>query len=170
MMKRIDPYILDESVFRLLDKDWMLITAGEKVNFNTMTASWGGFGIIWNKPVTFIFVRPQRFTFQFLEQYEWFTLCFFGKGYRDILNFCGSRSGRDTDKIAQTRLVPIETKKQNIYFEGARLVFECRKLYYQDLQPGHFLDQNIESNYPGKDYHRMYFGKIENCWIQEDNG
>jgi len=170
MINNIDPYKIDESVFRLLDKDWMLITAGVAGHFNTMTASWGGFGILWHQPVAFIFVRPNRYTFQFLEQYAWFTLCFFGSGYKDVLNFCGSRSGRDTDKIAKTGLIPEETDNGNIYFQGARLVFECRKLYYQDLQPSHFLDHKIESNYPGKDYHRMYFGKIENSWIIEVNG
>lgn len=170
MMKRIDPYHADESVFRLLDKDWMLITAGNAGHFNTMTASWGGFGILWNQPVAYIFVRPSRFTFQFLEQYECFTLCFFGPDYRDILNFCGSRSGKDTDKIAETGLIPVETAKGNIWFQDARLVFECTKLYFQDLQPGNFLHSKIESNYPLKDYHRMYIGKIENSWIKEDNG
>jgi flavin reductase (DIM6/NTAB) family NADH-FMN oxidoreductase RutF len=170
MMTIIDPNSIDESVFRLLDKDWMLITAGQSSHFNTMTASWGGFGILWHQPVAFIFVRPPRYTYQFLEQYDWFTLCFFGKGFRDILNYCGSRSGRDFDKIAKTGLVPLETGKGNIYFKDARLVFECRKVYYHDLLPGHFLDPKIESNYPSKDYHRMYIGKIENSWILHDNG
>jgi flavin reductase (DIM6/NTAB) family NADH-FMN oxidoreductase RutF len=169
MMKIIDPYNIDESVFRLLDKDWMLITAGDKDHFNTMTASWGGFGIMWNQPVAFIFVRPPRYTFQFLEQYERFTLCFFGQGFRDILNFCGSKSGKNTDKIAHTGLIPAVTENGSIFFQGARLVFECRKLYYHDLQPDHFLDPKIESNYPRKDYHRMYLGKIEKSWIMEDN-
>lgn len=168
-MKNINPYFLDESVFRLIDKDWMLITAGDLSHFNTMTASWGGFGIIWNKPVAYIFVRPTRFTFQFLEHYDWFTLCFFGPGYRNMLNFCGSRSGRDTDKIAETGLESRETAKGNIWFQQARLVFECRKIYYQDVQPDNFLDSKINSNYPLKDYHRMYFGIIENIWIKEDN-
>jgi len=169
-MKRIDPYNIDESVFRLLDKDWMLITAGVSGHFNTMTASWGGLGILWHQPVAFIFVRPQRYTYQFLEQYEWFTLCFFGHGFRKILNFCGSRSGRNTDKIAETGLLPMETEKGNIYFQGARLIFECRKIYFQDIQPSLFLDPKIELNYPAKDYHRMYIGKVENSWIKEDNG
>ncbi len=168
-MKIIDPYAINESVFRLLDKDWMLITSGTGGHFNTMTASWGGFGIIWNQPVAFIFVRPTRYTFTFLEKYDWFTLCFFGKGYRKILNFCGSKSGKDVDKIAGTGLIPMETERGNIFFKGARLVFECRKLYCQDLQPGNFLDPKIDSNYPLKDYHRMYFGKIENSWKFDDN-
>jgi flavin reductase (DIM6/NTAB) family NADH-FMN oxidoreductase RutF len=170
MMIKIDPYKLDESVFRLLDKDWMLITAGKKGHVNTMTASWGGFGILWNKPIAIIFVRPPRFTFQFLEQYEWFTLSFFGPGFKKALNYCGTKSGRDTNKISNAGLNIEETEKGNIYFQEARLVFECRKLYYQDLEPGHFLDPAIESNYPLKDYHRMYFGKIENSWLKEDAG
>jgi flavin reductase (DIM6/NTAB) family NADH-FMN oxidoreductase RutF len=168
-MKSIDPYNIDESVFRLIDKDWMLITAGRTGHFNTMTASWGGFGILWNLPIAYIFVRPQRFTYEFLEQYESFTLCFFGPGHRKMLNFCGSRSGRDTDKIAKTGLIPVETKNGNIWFQDARLVFECHKIYFQDLQPANFLDPKIQNNYPLKDYHRMYFGKIENSWIKEDN-
>jgi flavin reductase (DIM6/NTAB) family NADH-FMN oxidoreductase RutF len=168
MMKKIDPYHIDESVFRLLDKDWMLITAGKAGHFNTMTASWGGFGIIWNEPVAYIFVRPQRFTYQFLEQYAWFTLCFFGPGHRKMLNYCGSRSGKDKDKIKETGLIPQETAKGNIWFHDSRLVFECRKLYYQDLEPGNFLDSEIISNYPANDFHRMYFGKIENSWIKEE--
>jgi len=168
-MKLIDPYHIDESVFRLLDKDWMLITAGVTGHFNTMTASWGGFGIIWNQPVAFIFVRPPRYTYEFLEKYNWFTLSFFGAGFKDALNFCGSKSGRNIDKVAATGLVPVETDKGNIYFKDARLVFECRKIYFQDLQAVNFLDPGIERNYPKKDYHRMYFGKVENSWIMDEN-
>jgi len=167
-MKIIDPYNLDESVFRLLDKDWMLITSGNESNFNTMTASWGGFGILWDLPMAFIFVRPQRYTYQFLEQNDWFTLTFFGPGYRKVLNFCGSRSGRDVDKIASTGLIPKTTESGNIYFEGARLVFECRKMYYQDLDPVNFLDKRIINKYPSGDYHRMYFGRIEKCLLAEN--
>jgi flavin reductase (DIM6/NTAB) family NADH-FMN oxidoreductase RutF len=166
-MKLISPYDINESVFHLLDKDWMLITAGKDGHFNTMTASWGGFGIIWNQPMAFIFVRPPRYTYQFLEQYEMFTLSFFGPGYRKALNFCGSRSGRDVDKMAETGLSPVVSEKGNIYFREARLIFECRKIYFQDICPENFLDQKIESNYPEKDYHRMYFGKIENCRIED---
>ena len=166
-MKLIDPYHIDESVFRLLDKDWMLITAGVTGHFNTMTASWGGFGILWNQPVAFIFVRPPRYTFRFLEEYNGFTLCFFNEEYRDVLNFCGSKSGRDTDKMGNSGLSPHETASGNIYFKEARLVIECQKIYYQDLQPGNFLNPVIESNYPKKDYHRMYIGRIEKILIKD---
>jgi len=166
-MKLIDPYDFNESVFRLLDKDWMLITAGETGKFNMMTASWGGFGILWHQPVAFIFVRPPRYTYQFLEEYDSFTLCFFGEEYRNVLNFCGSKSGRNADKMGNSGLSPMKTESGNIYFKEARQVIECRKIYYQDLQPGSFLDPVIESNYPKKDYHRMYIGRIEKILIKD---
>ena len=164
-IKSIDPYSLDESVFRLLDKDWMLITAGNKDDFNTMTASWGGFGILWNKSVAFIFVRPNRFTYQFLEKNEYFTLSFLHPGHRKALNYCGAHSGRDVDKIAETGLKIRETRKGNIYFKESRIVMECRKIYFQDLEPSNFIDRKIDLNYPKMDYHRLYIGEVENCWI-----
>ena len=160
-MKSINPYDLNESVFRLLDKDWMLITAGKKGDFNTMTASWGGFGILWHQPVAFIFVRPTRYTHQF------FFLCFFERKYRKALNYCGNHSGRDVDKIRATGLVPGNTIKGNIFFTQARLILECRKLYYDDIEPEHFIEENIQNNYPLKDYHRLYVGRVENCWYNE---
>jgi flavin reductase (DIM6/NTAB) family NADH-FMN oxidoreductase RutF len=169
-MKLADPNKIDESVFRLLDKDWMLITAGVAGKFNTMTASWGGFGILWNQPVAYIFVRPPRFTYRFLEENDRFTLSFFDERFRDALNYCGSHSGKDVDKMVETGLIPLITESGNIFFQGSRLVFECCKLYFHDLDPAKFLDKGIEKNYPKKDYHRMYIGKIENCWITEDGG
>jgi flavin reductase (DIM6/NTAB) family NADH-FMN oxidoreductase RutF len=166
-MALIDPYNLNESVFRLLDKDWMLITAGKTDRFNMMTASWGGFGILWNQPVSYIFVRPTRYTYKFIEENESFTLNFFGPGYRKILNFCGSRSGREVDKINMPGLTPVESDTGSIYFSEARIVMECRKIYFHDIKSENFIDLKIESHYPKKDYHRMYIGKIENIWIMD---
>lgn len=166
-MKIIDPYHLDESVFRLLDKDWMLITAGGKEEFNTMTASWGGFGILWNKPVSFIFVRPTRHTYLFTEKFDRFSLCFFDKRYRKALNYCGSHSGRDVDKVQATGLSPDVTENGVVFFKESRLILECRKLYLHDLDPQLFLDESIIRNYPKEDYHRMYIGQIENSWYND---
>jgi flavin reductase (DIM6/NTAB) family NADH-FMN oxidoreductase RutF len=145
----------------------MLITAGNKQNFNTMTAAWGSFGFLWNLPVTQIYVRPQRYTFDFIEKNDCYTLCFFDKSYKNILTFCGSHSGKNYDKINETGLVPLETNLGNIYFEQARLVIECRKIYYEDINPGHFLDRLIQRNYPNKDYHRSYIGKVINAYLKE---
>ena len=166
-MELIDPYNLNESVFRLLDKDWMLVTAGKPGRFNMMTASWGGFGILWNHPVSYIFVRPTRYTYEFIEEHERFTLNFFGPGYRKILNFCGSRPGREVDKINMPGLTPVESDSGSIYFNEARIVMECLKIYFQDLKPENFIDLKIESNYPKKDYHRMYIGQIEKIRIMD---
>jgi flavin reductase (DIM6/NTAB) family NADH-FMN oxidoreductase RutF len=156
----IDPETLSGNVFRMLDKDWMLITSGTQESFNTMTASWGAFGVLWNKQVAFCFVRPQRYTYRFMERNPVFTLSFFEEIHREALDFCGSHSGRNVNKIRETGLTPVPTSTGNICFAEAWLVIECRKIYFDDLKPQHFLDESIHRNYPIHDYHRLYIGEI----------
>lgn len=158
--KRILPGELDESAFRLIGKEWMLITAGTMETWNTMTASWGAMGELWFKPVVFTFFRPQRYTLEFVEREPLFTLCFFDAKHREALNFCGSHSGRDCDKAKETGLTPFEVAPGAVAFKEARLILVCRKLYFQDLEPANFLDTGIEKNYPKKDYHRMFVGEV----------
>ena len=158
---------IQENVFDLIGEQWMLITAGNEDKFNTMTASWGGLGFLWNAPVAYIFIRPQRFTYQFVEASDYFTLCFFEPEHKKILSYCGSHSGKDEDKIKACGLIPAVTSKGNIYFEQAKLVLECRKLYHGDIDPSNFADENIQRNYPLRDYHRMYIGKVINCMIKK---
>lgn len=163
MFKKISPFDLTDNTFKLLDKDWMLVTAGTKEHCNTMTASWGHLGIMWNLPVAICYIRPQRHTFGFTNQYEDYTLTFFEEKDRDILKFCGSKSGRDHDKIAETGLIPLETETGNIYFEQARLVLECKKIYQDDMKAENFVRPGIaRKNYPKNDFHRFYFGEIVN--------
>ena len=163
LFKNISPTLIIDNPFQLIDKEWMLITAGQLESFNTMTASWGGFGILWNKPVVFCFVRPVRYTFQFIEKSDFFTATFFDREYREALNFCGANSGRDVDKMAATNLTPLALPNGSVYFEQARLILECRKLYYSDIDPENFLVPAINKNYPNADYHRMYIGEIVSC-------
>lgn len=163
-MKRISPAELNENTFTIIGTNWMLVTAGTKNSFNTMTASWGGLGFLWNRNVSFIFIRPQRHTYSFLERNDIFTLSFFDDLYRDVLNYCGSKSGRDVDKVSATKITPVETGHGGIYFAEARLVLECRKIYFQDIVPNNFLDQKIADNYSLQDYHRMYIGEIADCF------
>jgi flavin reductase (DIM6/NTAB) family NADH-FMN oxidoreductase RutF len=158
----LDPAVVQDNVFKLIGKDWMLITAGTRDSFNTMTASWGGMGVLWDKKVSFAFVRPTRYTFEFLEQSEIYTLSFLDEQYRDILMYCGTKSGRDVNKVAETSLTPVFGDCA-VYFAEARLVIECRKIYAQDIVPANFLDQTIDDYYPKKDYHRMYIGEITRC-------
>lgn len=161
--KTIDPSTLSENPFDLVGKRWMLITAGSADAFNTMTASWGGMGVLWAKNVCFCVVRPGRHTFQFMEAAGSFTLSFFDEAFRDALTYCGSHSGRDKDKVMETGLTPV-FDRESVYFEESRLVFCCRKLYYHDLDPARFADPAIgPTHYPLKDYHRMYVGEIVSC-------
>jgi flavin reductase (DIM6/NTAB) family NADH-FMN oxidoreductase RutF len=152
-----------ENVFDLIGEQWMLITAGTKDNYNTMTASWGGFGVLWNVPVAFIFIRPHRYTYNFVESNPYFTLTFFEQKHKDILNYCGSHSGKDVHKAKECGLVAMETENGNVYFEQAKMVVECSKLYHDDIDPLNFADARIQRNYPNLDYHRMYIGKIIRC-------
>lgn len=165
--KNIDPSQISDNIFKLIGSDWMLVTAGPPDAYNTMTASWGGAGVLWNKNVAWCVVRPQRYTYEFMEKNDTFTLSFFDEEYRDALTVCGSKSGRDIDKAAVTGLMPMAGELSGTTsFKQARLIIECRKIYFQDLQPNNFLDDSIDANYPQKDYHRMYFGEIVSCKIK----
>jgi flavin reductase (DIM6/NTAB) family NADH-FMN oxidoreductase RutF len=156
------------SPFERIDSQWMLITAGDvendKANWNTMTASWGGLGVLWNKDVAFIFIRPSRRTFGFANDSSVFTLSFFDEAFRPALNLCGEKSGRDTDKAAAAGLTPVFFQstgvKGAISFNEAREILFCKKIYSQDLDPALFLDASIEKNYNGNDYHRLFIGEI----------
>ncbi len=144
-------------------KQWFLLTSGDykSSHFNTMTVAWGYFGVLWNKPCATVFVRPTRFTYEFINRYDTFTLCSFNKSYKDDLSLLGALSGRDVDKIAQTRLSIIPSQKIPApAFKEAELILECKKIYLDDLKPENFLDESIKKEYPKKDYHRMYFGEI----------
>lgn len=165
--RKTDPAEINENAIKIIGKQWMLITAGNMESYNTMTASWGGIGMLWNKPVVFIFVRPQRYTYRFVETNDFFTCCFFDDKYKPALRFCGTHSGRDFDKAVKTGLTPMPTLSGNVIFDEARLILESRKLYFQDLDSKGFLSPEIKENYPLKDYHRMYIGEITFCGIKD---
>ena len=150
------------NTFSQIGEKWMLITAGNKEKFNTMTASWGMMGILWNKDVATAFVRPQRYTFEFLEKNDYYTLSFFESKYKKQLSYCGRNSGRNVDKIKETGLTPI-FDEQAPYFKEASTVFICKKIYGQFISPEGFIDIDLDKNYENKDYHKMYGGEIIKC-------
>ena len=150
---------LKDNPFTLINKDWMLITAGNEEKHNTMTASWGGVGELWGRYVSTIYIRPQRYTLEFVEREDYYSLCFFGPDCRQALNLCGSKSGREIDKDAATGLTPCFDEAAP-YYEQARLVFLCRKLYRQDLEEGCFLDKGLLEKWYDNDLHRMFIGEI----------
>lgn len=149
--------------YSLWDDQWFLLTAGDfdSGKFNTMTVSWGSLGIFWDRPVVQVVVRPHRYTFEFMEQFPSFTLSTFGLKYHDVLDMLGTTSGRDGDKIKESGLTPQKSARVAAPgFEEAELVLECKKLYWQDMDPTHFLDPLLDKNYPRKDYHRIYYGEV----------
>jgi flavin reductase (DIM6/NTAB) family NADH-FMN oxidoreductase RutF len=163
----ISPTEIADNVFKLLDQDWMLVTAGNLEDYNTMTASWGHMGILWNLPIAIAYIRPQRHTYGFANRFPEYTLSFFTERYRTALQFCGTRSGRDCDKAAETGLTPVATDRGNVFFEEARLVLECRKVYQDDLKKKNFLLPEIaRKNYPKNDFHRFYMGEIVNVLVR----
>lgn len=165
-MKQIEVKDLTENFFETISKEWMLVTAGTPEHFNTMTASWGGIGFLWNKPVAFVFIRPERYTYEFVERNEYLTLSFLGDENRQIYNICGSTSGRDTDKVKETGLKLLPTPAGNITFEQSRLTLECRKLYSRMLDPESFIDKQPLEKWYGENngMHKMYIVEIVNVW------
>ena len=166
MLKKIDPRELSGNIFNLIGDKWMLVTAAKQDSFNTMTASWGGMGIMWGKPVASCVIRPVRHTYDFIEQADYFTLTLFPEEYRQALNLLGTKSGRDGDKIKESGLTPVKTDFNSYSFEEADTTLICRKIYYQDIDPANFIDKDLDKNYPNKDYHRMYFGEIVQAFIK----
>ncbi len=166
--KEISCSELKNNPFTLIGKDWMLVTAGDENAYNTMTASWGGVGFMWNKDVAFTFIRPQRYTLEFVESNDYYTLSFFGEEYRKALSFCGSKSGRDYDKAKETGLTPLFDENAP-YFEQAKLVLICKKLYKQDFEGNCFIEKELdEKNYQNKDYHQMFISEIVKVLVKND--
>jgi flavin reductase (DIM6/NTAB) family NADH-FMN oxidoreductase RutF len=142
---------------------WLLLASGDfqKGRYNAMTVAWGSLGVMWNRPFAQVVVRPIRYTYEFIEEFDTFTLCGFAEEHRLALKLMGTMSGRDGNKIKEAGLTPIGSSKVAApSFAEAELILECRKIYWDDVVPIHFLDPEIDTNYPDKSYHRIYFGEI----------
>ncbi|MDR1707681.1 MAG: flavin reductase family protein [Prevotella sp.] len=163
--KNIKDYTPD--AFGLKDK-WMLITASKPDGtVNTMTASWGGFGVMWNKEVAFIVIRPQRYTREFIESSDFFSLTFFDKSYLKDLSYLGKVSGRDENKIEKTKLI-VATENSIPYFQEANNIIFAKKLFVQRIEENAFLDNSIiERWYPEKDFHYLYIAEITKILVKE---
>lgn len=160
MLKEFDVSKLTFNPFERIGRDWCLISAGDESSYNTMTASWGGVGVLWGKNVATVYIRPQRYTKKFVDEADTFTLTFFPDGYRNALAFCGKYSGRDYDKAKETGLTPWFVDG-SVAFEEANLVLVCRKLYAQEMSEDSFVDKDIlELDYPNRDLHTTYVGEI----------
>lgn len=153
--------------FSKIGKEWMLITAGDQEKFNTMTASWGSLGVMWGKNVAFTFIRPQRYTKEFIDNNDTFSLCFFDERFKKDLSYLGSVSGKNEDKISKTDLT-VDFIENTPYFKEASLVMICKKLYAQNLEPNCFIDKSLDNKwYENKDYHTMYVSEIQKIFIKD---
>lgn len=154
------------NIFGVYDHDWALLTAGEKDHFNTMTISWGGMGTLWGKPVVTVYVKPIRYTHQFMEQNEYFTVSFYAEEYRRALGLLGSRSGRDGDKVSDAGLTPelikdLRTGKEaSVTFKEANVTLLCRKIYHQDLDTTTMPADVVKGYYESEAPHTMYIGEV----------
>ena len=167
MFKKVNINEMQFNVFNKLDKEWALIIVGDTEKNNAMTISWGGMGVLWNKNVVTLYVRPTRYSDQFLKDNDTFSLAFFSEDKKDILKFCGRKSGRDVNKVKELNLTPIKLDNA-LSFEEADLVFTCKKIYTAKFEPENFLDPSIHKNYSSslKDYHNIYIGEILNVYIK----
>jgi len=164
-MKRnaIPIHDLTIKVYHFWPEHWILLTAGDFTSgkFNTMAIGWGGLGNMWGKPFAHVVVRPSRYTHEFMEKYDTFTICAFPEEYRKAVQLLGTKSGRHSDKIAESGLTPIaSTKIAAPGFDEAELIIECRQIYRDQLDPRGFLDKNIDKNYRLKYYYIIFDGKV----------
>lgn len=160
MLKETQINNLSENVFELIGKEWALISAGNEKKYNMMTASWGALGVLWNKNVITVYVRPSRYTLEFMENNDYFSLSFFGND-KSIHKICGKLSGREINKMSLENLTPI-FEKNTVYFKEAELVFLCKKIYQSELIKENIYDtDSIEKFYPGEnDFHKIFVGEI----------
>ena len=160
-MEEIDAGTLQVKSANIWLNRWLVLTSGTLEDFNSMTVGWGSIGGMWRKPFVQVVIRPGRQTFQYMENYPTFTLCAFPKSSKEALMVLGTKSGRDSDKVAESGLTVVKSKVVEApAYSEAELILECRKIYWQDMNPENFLSDDIESNYPQKDYHRIYYGEI----------
>ena len=158
--KKITPDKILENSFDLIGKTWMLVTTQKPDgSYNTMTASWGGTGVLWGKNVVFVFIRPQRYTYELMENCQNFSLSFLEESFRKKLGFCGKVSGRDKDKIKECGF-NLHIENETAFIEEGFLSLTCKKLYFGDIQQSGFIDEELLKNYTQKDYHRMYVAEI----------
>ena len=167
MFVKISPKEISENPIKLIGQDWMLISAGSPEKFNSMTASWGGIGFMWNKPVAFAVIRPTRYTFEFVESRKRFTLSFFSQNYKKALGIFGSKSGRDCDKVAESGLTPFFTESGAPAYEEAKLILDCSAIYSQILDESAFLDSEaLKKWYSSDPLHKLYVAEINDVLIR----
>lgn len=181
MFKELPIDQLQLNPFTAFGTDWMALAAGNEVDgCNAMTIAWGHFGSLWERkshanrlPTAICYVRPSRYTKEFMDKEKLFTLCAFAPEQKKVLGILGSRSGRDGDKIAAAGLTTM-CVDGTVAFAEAKMVYVCRKLYHAPLLESGFADKElVDFNYPKRDFHEMYVGEVIKVLVNDfkpDNG
>lgn len=145
--------------FDIFDKGWALLTAGNSGHYNAMTISWGGLGTLWGKPVATVYVKPVRYTHEFMDESEYFTVSFYPEDCRRALELLGSLSGRDGGKIEKAGLTP-RALDSAVTFQEAKATLVCKKIYRQDMDTAQMPAEVISSYYADEAAHTMYIGEV----------
>lgn len=149
-----------DNLLKKISENWLLISSGNIDSYNMMTASWGTFGILWNLPVAQVFIRPSRYTFEFINKNDFFSISIFETSYKDLLSFLGSKSGRDINKMKIEGLTPIDYNGKTVFFKEAKEVFILKKLFDLPMQDK-IIDAQVKNIfYKNGDYHHLFFGRI----------
>jgi flavin reductase (DIM6/NTAB) family NADH-FMN oxidoreductase RutF len=172
LFQPLAPAEMTDNVFKLVGQDFTVITAGTEINYNSMTASWGGWGILFNEPTTWCILRASRYTLEFIRKENLYTMCYFDEQYKDQVMLFGSASGRSSDKMKQHTLTPVETPEGSIAYKEAKLIIECELTEITTVNPDDFYTADgrsfiTEAYEEAHDYHKLVFGKIANVWVKK---
>ena len=163
MLHSVDLKTVSPNVFRVFAEQPPLLTAGDRTTCNTMTIGWCQLGRRWSQPSCTVYVRPERHTYDFMEKHAYFTVSVLPAGEKETIAFCGTKSGRDVDKIAACGLTVAYGAGDAPYFEEAELVLVCKKVYVQDMAGDFVTDGTHIDRYYGLgqgNWHRMYIGEV----------
>ena len=150
---------LELDIFTKFNNQWALLTSGDETNFNTMTISWGSLGTLWGKPIATTYVRESRYTREFMDNNDYFTVSFYPEEYKNVLTVMGSKSGRDIDKMNDSGLTP-EALDQSMTFQEAEMTLVCKKLSKQLIEPENMPQDVKDMFYGDEDWHYMYIGEV----------
>ena len=168
VFEKISARDINENVFTMIGEKWLLITAGDESGYNTMTASWGGLGVLWGADVATCYIRHSRYTLGFMEKGEYYTLSFYGEQYKKHLGLLGKKSGRDTNKIGECGFNVRFAECGAPYFDEAELVLVCRKKYSGEIEPDGIPEDVKARFYADSDYHKMYIDEIVETLVKHN--
>jgi flavin reductase (DIM6/NTAB) family NADH-FMN oxidoreductase RutF len=172
LFKQINPSEIPGDVFTLVNKDFTVITGGNPEHYNSMVASWGGWGTLFNKPVTWCFLRSNRYTLELIRKNLTYTMSYFDDEYKEDIMPFGEKSGRDSNKMKETKLTSVQTPAGNLTYKEAKIIIECKLFEVTTIAPDDFQTEDarkfmIDAHAETNDYHKIVFGEITNVWVRK---